>query len=360
MRKSPAEGTRKRRSFLRSTGALVAATAIGGCSSSQLTGGDERHQPVRTFAEGFRNDDVDTVRSSLHSESPVRRSLDEEQVSATSVEIVTIETRSSEGDRATVQAQLEFSGASGAPDGQAWYTFEVRRDGEGWGIWQLQRGRSTPTAERTPTRTEADGDAGTETERESTPETTPPDDAVFYDGFEDDLSQWNVVASAWRRTSTTSVSGANSAGIDTRSRTETIATADLGSGRRISEFSYYWVESSRSWGGGIRLLNDAGEVEIGTTSDNPEWVVDGAEGITQVHPGTEYQRWIQVTLRFDWSDGTAEVEFRDTESGETYTGTHSLKRGENVRTIQLRGFTSERDWQTNECHMLWDDILARE
>lgn len=359
---SPDEGTRKRRSFLRSTGAVVVATAIGGCSSNPLSGGDERQQPVRTFAEGFSNDDIDTIRSSLHSESPLRESLSEQQISGTSIDIVSIETSSSEEDRATVQAQLEFSGASGAPEGQVWYTFDVRRDGEGWGIWQLQRGRRTPTPESTRTWTESSDPTETEQNTETDDdETTPtPGDAVFYDGFEDDLGQWNVVESAWRRTSTSSVSGANSAGIDARGGVGTIATADLGSGRRIGEFSYYWSESSASWGGGIRLLNDAGDVEIGTTSDNPQWVVDDAEGITQVDSGTEYQRWVRVSLRFDWSDGTVEVGFEDTESGESYTGTHPLKRGENVRTIQLRGFTSERGWETDECHMLWDDILARE
>jgi hypothetical protein len=55
-----------------------------------------------------------------------------------------------------------------------------------------------------------------------------------------------------------------------------------------------------------------------------------------------------------------EVRFEDTESGASYTGTHPLKRGENVQRIQVRGFTSERGWETDECHMLWDDILARE
>lgn len=360
-RKSPDEGTRNRRSFLRSTGALAVATAIGGCSSDQLTGGDERHQPVRTFAEGFRNDDVDTIRSSLHSESPLRESLSEQQVSGTSIDIVTIETSSSEGDRATVHAQLEFSGSSGTPDGQVWYTFDVRRDGDTWGIWQLQRGRRTPTPTRTRTETESPTESeDTDTEDDPETETETPGDTVFYDGFEDDLSQWNVVESAWRRTSTSAVSGANSVGIDARGGVGTIATADFDSARRIGEFRYYWYESSASWGGGIRLLNDAGDVEIGTTSDNPQWVVDDGEGIAQVDSGTEYQRWIRVSLRFDWSDGTADVRFEDTESGASYTGTHPLKRGENIQRIQVRGFTSERGWETDECHMLWDDILARE
>lgn len=354
-RKSPDEGTRNRRSFLRSTGALAVATAIGGCSSGQLTGGDERHQPVRTFAEGFRNDDVDTIRSSLHSESPLRESLSEQQVSGTSIDIVTIETSSSSEDKATVQAQLEFSGGSGAPDGQVWYTFDVRRDGDTWGIWQLRRGRRTPTRTRTetesPTESE-DIDTGGETET--------PDNTVFYDGFEENLEKWNVVESAWRRTSTSAASGANSVGIDARGGVGTIATADFDSGRRIREFSYYWYESSASWGGGVRLLNDAGDVEIGTTSDNPQWVVDDGDGLTQVDSGTEYQRWIRVSLRFDWSSGTVEIEFEDTESGASYTGTHPLKHGENVQGIQIRGFTSERGWKTGECHMLWDEVLARE
>jgi hypothetical protein len=107
-------------------------------------------------------------------------------------------------------------------------------------------------------------------------------------------------------------------------------------------------------------LNDAGDVEIGTTSDNPQWIVDDGEGVTQVHPGTEYKRWVRVSLRFDWTSETVEVEFEDTESGTSYAETHALKQGENVKRIQIRGFTSERGWKTGECHMLWDEVLARE
>lgn len=187
---------------------------------------------------------------------------------------------------------------------------------------------------------------------------------LFHAGFEQGMSLWSIEQSNWSLSSEYAYAGEYSAGIemsppDTGGFLRTFASATpliLEGGSQIEEFSFYWLELEQSFGGGIRLLNSNNDVEIGVATDNPNWMIDAANGPRDVYGGDGYGRWIRSDISIDWADGTAEVGFEDTQSNETYSGQHLLKHGTDIETIQIRGFTSNQGWQTESCHMYWDEI----
>jgi hypothetical protein len=353
-----------RRSFVRTAAALGLTGGIAGCTDSiPGTGNGGRSQaqtrPVETFVRGYQQDDPELARSAIHPESPIYDQGSDEAVRKTNIELQSASVASE--NRGILRVKLLMSNQNNAGREQV-FTFWIRPyEGEPK-IWQIMTGPpsendlSTPTDEGTPMETEEPADEETETEPEEPEET--PTDALFDEGFEDGVERWEVHEDEWGPTSAVSYRGDLAATIKTNSEVSALASVDIGSGARISEFSYHWRETPGSYGGGIQLFNSAGEVEIGTTSDNPEWVVDDAEGIRAVHSGTGYNRWIRTELTFDWGRGTVAVTFRDTETGEGYSQTHGLKQGRDIQRIQLTAFTSERDWTNDSCYMSWDDIAV--
>lgn len=277
-------------------------------------GGDGPAAPVRAIARGYRDDDVDAVREATHPESPLLESLRESEVTELDVEVVSAEiVRRSDG-RAVVHAELDLSGGSGAPQGIVDFTAETRTHEGTWLLWQLRQGRPTPT--RTPRETDDPTETPRETEEPTESEKgTPSSDALFYEGFESGIGRWKVHEESWGRTSRAAYEGDYSAGISSRGQMSALASVDLGSGERVGRVSYYWAETGGSYGGGLRLLNGDGAVEIGTASDNPQWVVDDAEGVATVDRGGDFGNWIRTDIRFDWVEGVAEVAFQDRATG---------------------------------------------
>lgn len=321
--------------------------------------GDEPAAPVRAIAKGYRDGDVDAVREATHPESPLLESLRESEVREVDVEVVSVEVVRQSDGRAVVHAKLDLSGGSGAPQGVVDFTAETRTHEGTWLLWQLRQGRPTPT--RTPRHT--DDSTGTLRETEEPTESeerTPTSDALFYEGFEASLDRWEVHEDAWGRTNQAAYEGNHSAGIATRGRMSALASVDLGSGERVGSVSYYWAETSSSFGGGLRLFNGDDAVEIGTTSDNPQWVVDDADGIGTVDGGGDYGNWIRTEISLAWDERVAKVEFFDTATGASYSGVHPLKEGRDVRRIELTAFTSEQGWASDSCRMFWDELVVED
>lgn len=358
-----------RRSFVRAAAALGLAGGIAGCTDSipgSGNGGQSQAQtgPVETFVRGYQQDDPELARSAIHPESPIYDQGNAQAVKETDIELQSVSVTSE--TKGILRVELLMSNQDGKEREQV-FTFWIRPyEGEAK-IWQIKTGPpsendlSTPGDEGTPMETEEPAE---ETEEPTETETEEPDgtptDALFYDGFEDGVERWDVHENDWGPTSAVAYRGDLAAAIKTNDGVSALASADIGTGTRISEFSYYWRETSGSYGGGIQLLNSAGDVEIGTASDNPEWVVDDSEGIQAVASGTGYNRWIRTELTFDWGRGTVAVTFRDTETGKTYSQRHGLKQGRDIQRIQLTAFTSELDWRNDSCYMSWDEIVARE
>lgn len=326
-----------------------------------LEGDGSPEAAVRAFLSALDGSDADAFRTTLHPQSRLRETFTSEEIEATSAELLAIERVGVEDGLAVVNARVELSGGTTVQDGRYWLAFRLQEYGGAWRVRSLTGGRQTPspTATATPSSTPVSTATPTATRGEPTA-TERTGSTAFFEGFEDGTDRWEVfVSDGWRTVGGLSHTGDQSAAASRGTHTRRIAAADVNTTAPATEFSYYWLEVGGSYGGGVRLLNDAGEVELGFATDNPEWVVDDASGVEVVGSGEGYERWVETAAAFDWAAGTADVSFRDLESGETYEGTHSLKAGENVSRIQLSGFTSEHGWETSSCRMAWDDISLR-
>lgn len=316
---------------------------------------------VRAFLSALDGSDVEAFRTTLHPQSRLGETFTSDEIEATSAELLAVERLRVEDGVAVVNARVELSGSTAVQDGRYWLAFRLQEYGGAWRVTSLTGGRQTPspTATATPSPTPVPTATPTATGGEPTA-TERTGSTAFFEGFEDGTDRWEVfVKDGWRALGGLSHSGDYSAAASRGTYTRRIAAADVTPSAPASEFSYYWLEVGGSYGGGVRLLNDAGGVELGFATDNPEWVVDDASGVDIVGSGEGYERWVETAAAFDWAAGTAVVTFRDLESGETYEGTHSLKAGENVSRIQLCGFTSDSGWETSSCRMAWDDISLR-
>lgn len=359
-RKDGGERSFARRPFIRHAVALGATGAIAGCTGDipGIGGGNSAGapEPIRKFVRGHQEDDPQLVRSSIHPNGPLSGGVTDEEIDRLHVEIISGATVPDHENVHRVRLEID------APDmgtRTQVFTFWLRSHEGTAKIWNLEQGSpsenlSTPTETEEPTETET-GEP-TETETEEQPEETPTD-ALFYDGFENGVERWHVHEDAWGQTET-AYRGNYGAGIDAGGQLSALASVELEQPRAISTFRYYWLETSGSYGGGVRLFNGADEMEIGVATDNPEWVVDDAEGPQSVDSGTDYGRWIRTELTFDWDNSVVMVSVRDTESGTNYTGSHGLKQGYDIQRIELTAFTSRYGWENGSCEMYWDDLVA--
>lgn len=352
-----------RRSFIEAAAAAGIAGGVAGCTDGgplgSGSGDDGPVAPVRQIARGYRSDDVDAVRRATHPDSPLLETLTEREVQNVDVEVASAEVVRREDGSAVVHAELELSGGNNAPQGTTDFTAETRTHQGSWMLWQLRQGRPTPT--RTPGETADPTETATETDApDETDEPTPSGDALFYDGFEGSLDGWEVHESEWGRTADAAYDGQYSAGVSARGTVSAIASVDLGAGERVGRVGYYWKETAGSYGGGLRLFNSADRLEIGTASDNPQWVVDDADGVRTVDGGSDYGNWIRTEVDFDWDEGVAAVRFADTASGASYSEVHPLKAGRDVRRVELTAFTSDNGWQSGSCQMYWDELRVEE
>lgn len=216
----------------------------------------------------------------------------------------------------------------------------------------------------TATGTTAPGDDGTE----SSGEDNSPEGTVLSYGFEDaDLPAWTVADSRWDRTTEHSYEGTASGSVDAYQTVSVLATVSpepLADGARISRLSYYWRETSESYGGGVTLTNSDGGLELFVGSDNPEWIVltdTEAPTYSEITGADGFDRWIRTELDFDWADSRVTVTFTDTETGSTATDSFDLAAGTDVATIALQAFTSAEvdsgnGLQSDSCEMYWDEI----
>ena len=174
------------------------------------------------------------------------------------------------------------------------------------------------------------------------------DGELFYDGFEDGaVDGWvrNGGSTSFATTQDGVLYGEYAAefeanGIDSnRSYRTTVAK----SGTRPSSFSYAYsdTDSGESYGCAVRVRNSAGDVECSFVSNSPGWGVEDGTGVTHLGNGT-YQ-WTDVTVEFDWPNGTFTVTFQEVDSGSTsatYTG--ELREGTDFGSIEVSNYNARK------------------
>ncbi|GAB3669567.1 fibronectin type III domain-containing protein [Halopiger thermotolerans] len=137
-------------------------------------------------------------------------------------------------------------------------------------------------------------------------------------------------------------------------------------GEQVDFVSYWWNETSNSWGGGIRLKNSNGNYEIGVASDNPQWEIDDANGASgRFSPVDQYDaagvdyydHWVWTGILFDWANSEATVAFWSPSGSVHYVETVPLKNGTDVETVELWSYSGGIWGDSDAKHeMWWDDI----
>lgn len=181
---------------------------------------------------------------------------------------------------------------------------------------------------------------------------------VFYDGFESDLSQWTTDSDFERKTDV-AYAGSYSAGedeYDYSGRDEAIASIPP---TQISEISWYWQEGSSQYGSSLSLYNSNGNRELAAGTENPEWTFWDDTGYDDIIYNTGvYDTWMYIKLHnFDWTNGTYDYYYENTNSGHVETGTRSMNEGVDVSEIWLG---TRPDDGSNPLYCRWDEIEVLE
>jgi hypothetical protein len=179
----------------------------------------------------------------------------------------------------------------------------------------------------------------------------------FSDGFEDgDVAEWTVNSfqAVQDRTFNGSWAGYTDNGL-TDAYQAARTPPGFSGGAEPAVFQFYWQETSNSTGGGIRLVNSDGNVEIGVGTDNPEWQIDDAASFRQIYNADGYNRWVRFTLIFDWAAEAYSYDFEDLQSGSTATGSGDLKHGKDVEQIWIENQNAEQ-WRDASMEMWFEDI----
>ena len=121
----------------------------------------------------------------------------------------------------------------------------------------------------------------------------------------------------------------------------------LSGGKEITEFEWYYNESSGQYGSGMALFDSSGNHVFGMFTNNPEWTFVRDRGDTrQINGGDGYDRWVRVRIfNIDWSARQAEFEWEDQQSGTLETGTVSL--GSNGTDVEEVYFTASYKGPSN-------------
>jgi len=126
---------------------------------------------------------------------------------------------------------------------------------------------------------------------------------------------------------------------------------------RFSWLTVAFNETMESTGGGLRFRNSNGDYEIGFGTDNPQWIVDDADGARVVSdPNNDYDHWVVVTIMFDWQTEEAVVAFESVSDGVEHEGTYFLRHGVDIATAEVWGYKGGF-WGDDTAVVLWVDEL---
>jgi len=188
--------------------------------------------------------------------------------------------------------------------------------------------------------------ADLQTEDDSVEPTVTVEPGTTLFGFETgDTSRWDTATALSVISGSPSFNSGSFIGDiqgDGVSTAATVVPSALSGGGQISKFEYYWKEEEKSYGGAARLRNSNGNVELSTSTNNPQWTVQDANGITQVNDGNaNYNDWTRFTVTFDWSAGTFDIDFKNLATGlqETQTG-FPLIQGVDIEEVELSNYNN--------------------
>lgn len=187
------------------------------------------------------------------------------------------------------------------------------------------------------------------------------DSSEWFEGFESgNLDDWTIHDTDFEVKTDNVHEGTYSAGITTSTAPEDVAEIipeDFSGGRKSDTFSFYWYETTSSSGGGLRLLDDAGNLVAGFASDNDQWVLNDGDGWIEVKGSTStYQVWNYVEFDFNWGAGTYDYYIERLSDGETRSGTRNLASSSGIETLKASEHHNQIWGGHGAMHMWFDNI----
>eukprot|EP01138_Halocafeteria_seosinensis_P005522 gb/GECG01005644.1/.p1 GENE.gb/GECG01005644.1/~~gb/GECG01005644.1/.p1 ORF type:complete len:397 (+),score=47.64 gb/GECG01005644.1/:1-1191(+) len=90
-----------------------------------------------------------------------------------------------------------------------------------------------------------------------------------------------------------------------------VATHTLTSPQKMKFFSFFYYEWEASNGGGIRLINENEELELGFGTTNPQFMVDDGNRMAWVTgelgdagSASDFEKWFRVRVEIDWDSSS--------------------------------------------------------
>lgn len=116
---------------------------------------------------------------------------------------------------------------------------------------------------------------------------------------------------------------------------------ELDGGKEISNLEFYWNEKQSSYGTAWTPVDSSGNPIFRVATDNNEWEYNDGGRWTQFYGGDGYDRWIRVTINFDWQNEESTVTYKDLQSGtsKTVTVNHISSSG-GMEKFTVRTFAS--------------------
>jgi chitodextrinase/type 1 fimbria pilin len=177
----------------------------------------------------------------------------------------------------------------------------------------------------------------------------------YSESFEYGLRTWSVNDGGFRQRGASidgSVSGGNFEDSSSKIQASDTVYPD---GHQPRTFSYYYRETRDSNGGGVRVTNSDGDIEVGFATDNPQWDVYDADGSTQIYNGDGYGQWVYVEITFDWENDEYVLYVEDQSTGTTQTHTGDLREGVDVERVEVANYAG--DWGGGSSfHMNVDNV----
>eukprot|EP01138_Halocafeteria_seosinensis_P013879 gb/GECG01014172.1/.p1 GENE.gb/GECG01014172.1/~~gb/GECG01014172.1/.p1 ORF type:complete len:280 (+),score=30.70 gb/GECG01014172.1/:1-840(+) len=122
----------------------------------------------------------------------------------------------------------------------------------------------------------------------------------------ENTNEWDIHHSSVEWKNDTCDNGASkSLEIQSGTINKDVATHTLPFPHKIKSFSFFYYEWSSSNGGGIRLVNEDDELELGFGTNNPQFMVDDGSGLDwKTGSNIDYKQWLRIKVDINWGAST--------------------------------------------------------
>jgi len=189
----------------------------------------------------------------------------------------------------------------------------------------------------------------------------------FSEGFETDLSEWEVGpqdngSQVFARVQDRVKNGSWSVFSDDASTSyrgrHNFNLVDP----NITWYEFWYQETGNSTGHMVTVSNSNGNIEFGTASDNPQWDIADGNGNNRENSGGDYGNWVYTKVIFYWdqgTNGTVDCLINDTGAGKRRVyRDRPLRNGVDVASIELWDYNAGTIGANAEIQTWLDNITV--